>query len=830
MNSTGSAGQRRIGLWVTLVCSLVYCCWLGANWLPLDYSDKELAGFVSRVWDIKREISEHGHLPWWTPNYMSGSSYGLNHSHGLYLVPWLLLSTVFSLPVAGKLTALAAMFGGAVAMFFCARHFLRDEWAATLAALAFLFHPEQIIRAAGAEHMTIIMFFPFIPLTWWLFARALESGKFRDAFWCALSSVCMLGMDNKQALIQYTLLACYVIYWLSNRAGGQDRAHLQAVRTGGLIGILGLGLGACFIVPGLMESKHVKLFYGDPIEGWQRNYAFKSLLALVDRDGAVSRQAWEAVVQALQAGRYQTTNQQQADELQSQIMRIGSLRADSPEKYAGIALLAVLALTAVFNRDRVNRRLFWFFVAMLLATVLLSYGLSNVWSANSTTLRALFGLEGVPSSARLFVLLPIVAATACLAVFAKRKLTTPRKRIIASVAVLVFLFLPAFQILALLPFFKEIRAPFVFYDLPAAFFGAMLAGFFVTDVLPQSRRMKIVAALAVVFLADYWPYQKPMKDYGISPGTLANLRSTYEALRNDSDWVKTYSFSGRYFHLLGPMYSGKPQVYEAFYNWMCPLGTGLLNQNGAGSPVFFNLMGARYVVVDKSEPGNEQQSQQIASAYRRLFPVHLENADFIVFRNESARPFVSGYSRRCLFVGDVRRSAPAALALASRNLPLVHRDELPPMEQLVQYDQIYTTDANLLNTMPPAASLKTVVIREGGPLPVPPTEGEMVALSGVQLVRERSGLVRIKLGAPATCIAVIAESYYPFWHAELDGKSAELLRVSCGLMGLELGAGQHEVLLRYVPPRAYAVAGGVSLLTLLGSVGAMIWAARRAHP
>ncbi len=67
-------------------------------------------------------------------------------------------------------------------------------------------------------------------------------------------------------------------------------------------------------------------------------------------------------------------------------------------------------------------------------------------------------------------------------------------------------------------------------------------------------------------------------------------------------------------------------------------------------------------------------------------------------------------------------------------------------------------------------------------------------------------MVRIQLTAPSACLAVIAESYYPFWHAEIDGQPAEVLRVSCGLMGVEVPAGSHTILLRYQPPRVYAMA------------------------
>ncbi len=90
------------------------------------------------------------------------------------------------------------------------------------------------------------------------------------------------------------------------------------------------------------------------------------------------------------------------------------------------------------------------------------------------------------------------------------------------------------------------------------------------------------------------------------------------------------------------------------------------------------------------------------------------------------------------------------------------------------------------------------------------------------MTRERDELVRIKTTAPTNCLAVIAESYYPFWHAEVDGQQAEVLRVSCGLMGLELKGGVHEIVLHYEPPRSYAASGLVSVVAFLAGIGTLI--------
>ena len=795
--------KSRLGLWITLAVALAYVAYLGAHWLPLGMSDQELSASASRVWDIQQQITQHHSLPWWTPWYMGGSSYGLNHARGFYLIPWMFFSTFTDLMTAGKLTALFAILAGAVAMYFCARHFMKNEWAAVLAALAFMLHPEQIIRAAGHEHITIVLFFPFIPLLWLTLSRALERNTFRDTFLCALVAVLAWWTDNKQAFINFLFLFTYALYWLWPR---RKQWHPTA-RTCGLLAALGLALGAWVLAPGFVESRDVKLFVGDPLAAWQKTYSFKSLLGLVDRNGTFTSAAY--------AHARGSTFRNQAEFDQAQ--RVVSLGADSPEKYMGIVLLIVIGTTVLWNKRRIDRRVFWFFVAALLASVLFSTGFNSVWTANWLTWDALSAqqMTGTP-------LMWLLAAVAFLVFFYRQKLTTMRKAVTAGVIFGVFLFLPGFEILSGLPYFKDIRSPFVFYDSPAMFWGAMLMGFFVSDVMVAEKWRahvpKIVAGLGVLMLLDYWPYQKPVKDTGVPAHTTENLQAAYKSLQPDKDWVKTYSLSGRYFHLLGPMWGGKPQVYEAFYNWMCPIGAGLLNQQAIVQSAdrrimmnraFLDLMGARYVVFDLGNPG-APEPQMILDDLGRNYTAVLTNEDFIVFRNDSARPYVTAYARACLYKGDVRKSVSLALALSAKNWPLVQAEEptafAPPRAPLQPYEKVYGEDSS----------------------PFPPvTESVPVALGDVQLTRDNSQLIHIKLTAPSSCVAVIAESYYPFWRAEVDGQPVEVLQVSCGLMGMELPAGSHTIALHYQPPRVYAMAGVVSVATLLLGIGFTVFRGKR---
>jgi hypothetical protein len=825
--------SRRIGLWIILAVATIYTLWLAVNWLPLGYSDKEMSAFVSRVWDVQRELKQNGAIPWWTPFYMAGSSYGLNHSQGLYLLPSLLFAQFMDIHAAVKWTSLLAIFAGALAMYFCARYVLKNEWAAALSAIAFMLHPQQIIRAAGAEHLGIIVFFPFMPLTWWLLAKTLDTGRFRDAFWSAVSLVGMLWAHNKMAFVQGVFLGGYFVFRVVRDRQQPPQVILLIKRMAGTGG-LSLLLGAWLILPGLVESKHVKLLSGETeqLAGWQRNYAFKSLIGLVDRDGVATASAIRGVQTSLQQQKYQPTTQEQANELRAKIGRVFGLQADAPEKYAGIVLLAALAVTILFNDRRTDRLLFWLLVGMFLVTVMLATGLDTVAGANLETWGAVFGLDGVGGSIRGMALLGLAAVAVFLYYFYRCKLTTPAKRLWAGVALAAFLFLPAFQILAMAPFFKEIRAPFVFYDGSATFFAPLLLGFLVTDVLGggkwQPRIPMIVGLVSLAMLVDYWPYQKPVKDNGVPARTLQNLEASYRALANDTEPGKTYSFSGRYFHLLGPMYGGKPQVYEAFYNWMCPIGTAALNQNAFTSleniRSFLNVLNARYVVFDKTDPGAQPQ---MLAAFRQLYPVHLENEDFAVFRNETARPYISANSKQSAFVGNIRASAPVTLALAGKNHTLVEAT-LPG--EWSRYDLIYT-DGTMPGGFPAEWQSKLRTVVAGMPVPLPVEAGQVVALENVGLApRTKSEEIRFRFTAPRDCVVTIAESWYPYWTAEVDGKPTELKRVDTGLMGIEAKPGPQEIVLRYQKPRQYSLAGWVSLLGCAGCAGVILWGGRRALP
>ena len=785
------AATSRLQPGLVICAALSYCGWLGWHWLPLDFSGGEFDGFVSRVWDVRRELLAHHSLPWWTPYFMGGSSYGLNHSQGLYLVPALALSAFFDPLVAVKLTALLAIFVAGVGMYFCARHFLRSPWAAALSAVAFLLHPELVTRATSAEHLGFSLFTAFVPLTWLFFARALESGRFADLFACSLALAGSAWANNKMALVNALFLAGYFVYWVAwgrepAGTGWRQRAR-SGVRQSLLIAALAFSVGAFFIAPGIAEAKYVKLFAGEPLLEWQEAFSFKSLFALVDRDGAVTRDAIEHVSTSVAA-----RGGVRSPEEYKQVLRVLSLDTQSPWKYAGIVTLGLLAAAVLANRRRENRSLFWFLVAAFLASIALAYGRSSVWEANAVTWMAVMQFEGMPGSVKIAFGLALIAALLFAVRLYRRKLDTPRKRLVAAAALLAFLLLPLFPLVASLPLFGEIRSPFVFYDVTAAFLGALLAGFFVTDVV--ERRVPLTVGLvALLLLADFWPYQQWAKASPVAARTLANLRADAGALRADTDLVKVYVISRRGVRLQWPMLSGKPLLYEDFFNWMAPKGIGYLNMQANGEPALFNATGTRYIVFDKSDP-RMAGTEHVLQFYRTLYPVQREDADFVVFRNPGARPYLSAYADAMRFDGDPAESVKLTLALAEKNWPLIQA----PSDSRESFRATYAS---------------------AEPAALPTEQGRAVPLRVEQLTRENAGRLRAIVAPLEPCWLVINESYYPYWRASLAGRAIPVYRAWTGLMAVRLPAGRQELTLQYSPPGIYFAAqawsGGALLLGFL---------------
>jgi uncharacterized membrane protein YfhO len=83
-------------------------------------------------------------------------------------------------------------------------------------------------------------------------------------------------------------------------------------------------------------------------------------------------------------------------------------------------------------------------------------------------------------------------------------------------------------------------------------------------------------------------------------------------------------------------------------------------------------------------------------------------------------------------------------------------------------------------------------------------------------------VVSIEAKAGCRAMVVLADTYFPGWQAEVDGRPSPVHEVYGALRGVVVDAGAHQIVYRYRP--FSALAGGS--LTLLGLASAAILARR----
>jgi hypothetical protein len=82
--------------------------------------------------------------------------------------------------------------------------------------------------------------------------------------------------------------------------------------------------------------------------------------------------------------------------------------------------------------------------------------------------------------------------------------------------------------------------------------------------------------------------------------------------------------------------------------------------------------------------------------------------------------------------------------------------------------------------------------------------------------------IAMRVTAPVAGVLELRDAFFPFWHAQVNGREVPITRTSRGLKSVELPAGASDVrfefsptVLRAVTAAAYGAAAGVALLWLI---------------
>jgi len=92
-----------------------------------------------------------------------------------------------------------------------------------------------------------------------------------------------------------------------------------------------------------------------------------------------------------------------------------------------------------------------------------------------------------------------------------------------------------------------------------------------------------------------------------------------------------------------------------------------------------------------------------------------------------------------------------------------------------------------------------------------------------EYTRESPTRIRVQAAPASRAALTISEAWYPNWRVFVNGKAAPLLRADNMLQGVELEAGEHEVLFAYVEPLYIAATRLLSGLAALALLVAAIW-------
>ena len=113
----------------------------------------------------------------------------------------------------------------------------------------------------------------------------------------------------------------------------------------------------------------------------------------------------------------------------------------------------------------------------------------------------------------------------------------------------------------------------------------------------------------------------------------------------------------------------------------------------------------------------------------------------------------------------------------------------------------------------PVSLTPSLVRAAGGASPVPPGTARIERYSSLEVI--------VNVETPAPTFLVVSDTFYPGWHAYLDGIEAPILRGDLTFRVVEVPAGTHRVVFRFEPASVF-VGIAISLGAITLFFGALV--------
>lgn len=752
----------------------VYCLALGFGWLRQTPSQEELYGDVGRFIHEFGRMFSGGGIAWWGPDFLQGQS---NTPYFLSAFPLFFGSLFYHLfgdPAGIKIAALAVIPAAAAAMFVFVRRLTGQDWTAVIAAILYISSAQILLRIANFEHWMGSYSYIFPPLILWAFLKIADEGSWRASAWLALGWSAMMLSYAKLTFMFAPLAALFFVWLLLDR----PERRVALVR-GTLVALVLVGLMAVILLlPLTREYQWVAAFAFDNFAGWQQAFSLKNFTSVLDRANGLFANMRPDFV------------------------------ADRGQFYLG--LVTLFAVGAVFWWSRKhsewlatrNGVLLRLFVGMTLLALWLSQGPFSVFTGVQEFLKgSVKAPDWIAALMWLMTFIPLFLIYAILP-------AGPRRGFWATVLILVYLFVPGFVLLEKLPMYRDIRAPWGFWEV--GFFAGAVAGALALQQLFVSlieRRDRFIVAglLGVILLLDSSAYFSKFFAPGLPAQTFTDFDRSQDYLKTSLIEGRVYPMSGRYFYLRTPMQSGRGVNTEAAWSHFQMRGMRALVNGANSSPgamqTYMRAGGISHVLLDKKDPFTPQEIQ---NAFAQAYPTGFDSEFIRVLENkDSLAPAFVAREYLAMDPGT-EAMAPAFLEAAGRinAVPI----ELGPNERTFPF----LAGAG-------AEQSGVQIAQKYGETP-----GEAFRRVPFAAPRDNpSRMVFDPYGSREGWL-VVTEAWHPDWRAYSDGADIPIYKAFGGLMAVPLSRTDGPIEFIFTPPRWYDLAVWISGLSWAGVLGLLL--------
>lgn len=753
----------------------VYVAILAVGWLSQTPSQEELYSEAGRGYlEARNLFIGGGGIQWWTTNFLQGASSAQFLVSGGALVVGNVMLALFGNPAGIKIMGVLALFFSGIGAYFFARKVTRNPWIGFIAGCLYPLNAQILLRIGSFEHMSSALALTMPPFILLSFLKVAEDGSWRSSFMLAASWGFMMACYVKIGLMFLPVAAVFFVWLLVD----QPDRRVKLVRGAFVSFVILLFIALPLALPMAREFKWVAAFSFDNFAGWQRAFSIKSFISVLDRGNG------------LLAG-----------------MRPDFI-ADRGQFYFG--MVTVFAIGAVLwwtrrNADWLATRhgvLLRLFLGMALFSLWFSHGPFSPFTGLQEFLKgSVKAPDWIAALVWLMTFIPPVLIYVILP-------ATRRRGWWAALLIMVYMFVPGFVVLEKFQVYRDIRAPWGFWE--TGFISIVMAGaiaiYQLFDTMIEKRDRLIVAGLlAVIAILDASVYLSKFYAPGLPAQTFEDFHRAQKFLKTALIDGRVYPMSGRYFYLLTPMESGRALNSEAILSHFQMRGVRALLAGAGTSPqamqTYMKIAGISHILQDKQDPFTPQEMQ---NAFAQVYPAAFDSDYIRVLENKDS--LAPAFIAREYIAMDpgTEMLAPAFLDAAGRinAVPL----ELGPHERLfpflagagstqsgVQVAEKYTKS--------PGAPFRRVSFA------LPRTKPTQMVFdpSG-----EREGWM------------VVTEAWHPDWRAYSDGEEVAIYKAFGGLMAVPLGRTEGPIEFIFSPPLWYNLAVWIAGLSWAGVLGLLV--------